>query len=108
MPKKLATVPNLRGVGSDEGDETYGSIFLNCCIEIGVDYLQNHMIKDSGDFTWIMMALTIYPRRYHLTLADLMIPLEIAALAYRLRSYRTGWREIPRKGEKRSSIGMSA
>lgn len=29
MPKKLAAVPNLRGAGSDEGDETYGSLFLN-------------------------------------------------------------------------------
>lgn len=81
--------------------EVYSSIN---CIEIGVDYLRNHMIEIMGRFTLIMMSLPIYPRLYHLTLADLTFRNRGSGIPTQFLSHRVAYNSSKGR-EKSSSIG---
>ncbi len=66
--------------------EVYSSIN---CIEIGVYYLRNHMTEGGqGIFT---MALVIYPRLYHLALADLTFRNRGSGIPTQVLSHRVAY-----------------
>lgn len=61
--------------------EVYSSIN---CIEIGVYYLRNHMTEDRG-------YLPIYPRLYHLALADLTFRNRGSGIPTQVLSHRVAY-----------------